>query len=199
MTEWSKVLRSGRSVFARVGSNPTVCIFPFSIHSHFLLFAIYETSMHEECNGMCFAYISYWFVLCVNEMQGVLVLIEKINWRSKEGSDYAFWLICRLIVNINQRAEAMFILFILSSQRYSLDSFWSLSVRIVELCKSRVCKVHQKVHCDAEVVINILVSIFNSLLIIVAGPQSSRASIWSPYRILFYMRSCYYRRWLDRQ
>ena len=29
MTEWSKVLRSGRSVFARVGSNPTVCIFPF--------------------------------------------------------------------------------------------------------------------------------------------------------------------------
>ena len=30
MTEWSKVLRSGRSVFARVGSNPTVCIFPFS-------------------------------------------------------------------------------------------------------------------------------------------------------------------------
>ena len=31
MTEWSKVLRSGRSVFARVGSNPTVCIFLFSI------------------------------------------------------------------------------------------------------------------------------------------------------------------------
>ena len=30
MTEWSKVLRSGRSVFARVGSNPTVCIFLFS-------------------------------------------------------------------------------------------------------------------------------------------------------------------------
>ena len=30
MTEWSKVLRSGRSVFARVGSNPTVCIFPSS-------------------------------------------------------------------------------------------------------------------------------------------------------------------------
>ena len=30
VTEWSKVLRSGRSVFARVGSSPTVCIFPFS-------------------------------------------------------------------------------------------------------------------------------------------------------------------------
>ena len=30
MTEWSKVLRSGRSVFARVGSSPTACIFPFS-------------------------------------------------------------------------------------------------------------------------------------------------------------------------
>ena len=29
VTEWSKVLRSGRSVFARVGSSPTVCIFPF--------------------------------------------------------------------------------------------------------------------------------------------------------------------------
>ena len=28
MTEWSKVLRSGRSVFARVGSSPTACIFP---------------------------------------------------------------------------------------------------------------------------------------------------------------------------
>ena len=27
MTEWSKVLRSGRSVFARVGSSPTACIF----------------------------------------------------------------------------------------------------------------------------------------------------------------------------
>ena len=56
-------------------------------------------------------------------MQGVLVLIDKINWRSKEGSDYVSWLICRLIVVLNQRAEAMFILFILSSQRYSLDSF----------------------------------------------------------------------------
>ena len=29
VTEWSKVLRSGRSVFARVGSSPTVCIFLF--------------------------------------------------------------------------------------------------------------------------------------------------------------------------
>ena len=29
VTEWSKVLRSGRSVFARVGSSPTACIFPF--------------------------------------------------------------------------------------------------------------------------------------------------------------------------
>ena len=27
VTEWSKVLRSGRSVFARVGSSPTACIF----------------------------------------------------------------------------------------------------------------------------------------------------------------------------
>ena len=60
MTEWSKVLRSGRSVFARVGSNPTVCIFPFSfIVICFILFAMREISMHEECNGMCFAYISY--------------------------------------------------------------------------------------------------------------------------------------------
>ena len=32
VTEWSKVLRSGRSVFARVGSSPTVCIFVFSFH-----------------------------------------------------------------------------------------------------------------------------------------------------------------------
>ena len=41
MTEWSKVLRSGRSVFARVGSNPTVCIFTplfsFFIMSELLL------------------------------------------------------------------------------------------------------------------------------------------------------------------
>ena len=96
-------------------------------------------------------------------MQGVLVLIGQIIRRSKEGSDYVSWLICRLIVVLNQRAEAMFILFILSSQRYSLDSFWSLSVRIVELCKNRVCKVHQKVHRHAEVVSNILVSLFNSL------------------------------------
>ena len=29
VTEWSKVLRSGRSVFARVGSSPTACIFAF--------------------------------------------------------------------------------------------------------------------------------------------------------------------------
>lgn len=29
VTEWSKVLRSGRSVFARVGSSPTACIFSF--------------------------------------------------------------------------------------------------------------------------------------------------------------------------
>ena len=36
-----------------------------------------------------------------------------------------------------------------------------------------------------NIVINILVSIFNSLLIIVEGPQSSHASIWSPYRILY--------------
>ena len=45
MTEWSKVLRSGRSVFARVGSSPTACIFPFSflIHSSvaFLFYLIY--------------------------------------------------------------------------------------------------------------------------------------------------------------
>ena len=34
VTEWSKVLRSGRSVFARVGSSPTVCIFLFPfLHS----------------------------------------------------------------------------------------------------------------------------------------------------------------------
>ena len=32
VTEWSKVLRSGRSVFARVGSSPTVCIFVSSFH-----------------------------------------------------------------------------------------------------------------------------------------------------------------------
>jgi len=109
-----------------------------------------ETSMHEECNGMCFAHNSYWFVYVESEIQGILVLIGQTIRRSKEGSDYAFWLICRLIVVLNQRAEVMFILFILSSQRYSLDSFWSMSVRIVELCKNRVCKVHQKVHRDAE-------------------------------------------------
>ena len=37
MTEWSKVLRSGRSVFARVGSNPTVCIFPLLLYLFFFL------------------------------------------------------------------------------------------------------------------------------------------------------------------
>ena len=125
MTEWSKVLRSGRSVFARVGSNPTVCIFLFSpfIVICFILFAMCEISMHEECNGMCFAHNSYWFILCDNEMQGVLVLICQINWRSKEGSDYVSWLICRLIVVINQRAEVMFLLFILSSNVVLLTRF----------------------------------------------------------------------------
>ena len=33
VTEWSKVLRSGRSVFARVGSSPTACIFHFHYHT----------------------------------------------------------------------------------------------------------------------------------------------------------------------
>ena len=37
MTEWSKVLRSGRSVFARVGSSPTACIFAFLFSTMFLL------------------------------------------------------------------------------------------------------------------------------------------------------------------
>ena len=124
-------------------------LFPFTVIC-FILFAMCETSMHEECNGMCFAHNSYWFVYVESEIQGILVLIGQIIRRSKEGSDYAFWLICRLIVVLNQRAEVMFILFILSSQRYSLDSFWSMSVRIVELCKNHVFKVHQKVHRDAE-------------------------------------------------
>ena len=31
VTEWSKVLRSGRSVFARVGSSPTACIYLFFV------------------------------------------------------------------------------------------------------------------------------------------------------------------------
>ena len=36
VTEWSKVLRSGRSVFARVGSSPTACIFHSPVHSEVL-------------------------------------------------------------------------------------------------------------------------------------------------------------------
>ena len=40
VTEWSKVLRSGRSVFARVGSSPTACIFTFFIFG-FLAFINY--------------------------------------------------------------------------------------------------------------------------------------------------------------
>ena len=36
VTEWSKVLRSGRSVFARVGSSPTACIFIFLFPLHII-------------------------------------------------------------------------------------------------------------------------------------------------------------------
>ena len=46
MTEWSKVLRSGRSVFARVGSNPTVCIFTF-FFSPLLLFSCIICSLQH--------------------------------------------------------------------------------------------------------------------------------------------------------
>ena len=58
MTEWSKVLRSGRSVFARVGSNPTVCIFPFSIHSHLFHLICYVWNEH--------AWRVQWNVLCLH-------------------------------------------------------------------------------------------------------------------------------------
>ena len=45
VTEWSKVLRSGRSVFARVGSSPTACIFAFS---NCIIINIYHV-----CNKVC--------------------------------------------------------------------------------------------------------------------------------------------------
>ena len=127
-------------------------------------------------------------------MQGVLVLIEKINWRSKEGSDYVSWLICRLIVVINQRAEVMFLLFILSSNVVLLTRFDLCLQESSSFARIVFARYIRKSIVMLNIVINILVSIFNSLLIIVEGPQSSHASIWSPYRILFYMRSCYYRR-----
>ena len=41
VTEWSKVLRSGRSVFARVGSSPTACIFAFFIFGVFILYLFF--------------------------------------------------------------------------------------------------------------------------------------------------------------
>ena len=46
VTEWSKVLRSGRSVFARVGSSPTACIFTF------LNYVIIINIFHV-CNIVC--------------------------------------------------------------------------------------------------------------------------------------------------
>ena len=46
VTEWSKVLRSGRSVFARVGSSPTACIFAF------LNYVIIINIFHV-CNILC--------------------------------------------------------------------------------------------------------------------------------------------------
>ena len=67
MTEWSKVLRSGRSVFARVGSNPTVCIFPFSIHSHLFHLICYVWNEH--------AWRVQWNVLCS------LFLLIRLCWK----------------------------------------------------------------------------------------------------------------------
>ena len=61
MTEWSKVLRSGRSVFARVGSNPTVCIFTsffsplFVVLFYYLFFATHaycQSALHQNNEEM---------------------------------------------------------------------------------------------------------------------------------------------------
>ena len=61
VTEWSKVLRSGRSVFARVGSSPTACIFIYSLlmdriltdwHEVLYYDAIYASVTNESQNEL---------------------------------------------------------------------------------------------------------------------------------------------------
>ena len=66
VTEWSKVLRSGRSVFARVGSSPTACIFA-------LLFQIVSLLIYIMYVTKCVVALQLYFRIAI-------ISYEMCNW-----------------------------------------------------------------------------------------------------------------------
>ena len=74
VTEWSKVLRSGRSVFARVGSSPTACIFLYSLLMDRIL-----TDWHEVL------YYDAIYASVTNESQNELGGKEAVTFLKKSG------------------------------------------------------------------------------------------------------------------